>query len=168
MVSCTPFFIIRSLSKLFECLTRKISSRNQFKTYKCRICIFPKSKSSRSNRNLHRRFVVYGMFSNLSFQLSCSFLLWYFFLFITHVEQPKNNMTSRQSLYVHVYYFYTTTHHLSVWHRGKTCFRYKCLSGKTYSPTTHNIMCNHYLLFFMITRCPLQKMFDNTNIIVNK
>lgn len=77
-----------------------------------------------------------------------------FFLFITHVEQPKNNMTSRQWLYVHVYYFYTTTHHLSVWHRGKTCFRYKCLSGKTYSPITHNIMYNHYLLFFMITRCP--------------
>lgn len=107
---------IRSLSKSFECLTRKIASRNQFKTYKCHICTYLESKSSRSNRNLHRRFVFMVYFQIYHFNCRVVFYC-IFSLFITHVEQQKNNMTSRQWLYIHVYYFYTTPHHLSVWHQ---------------------------------------------------
>lgn len=100
--------------------------------------------------NLTETYTV-GLYFMVYFQIyhfNCRvFFYFIFYLFITHVEQPKNNMTSRQWLYIHVYYLYITPHHLSVWHRWKTYFRY-CFLEKMYSPTTHIV--SPLLTFFHI------------------
>jgi len=96
-----------------------------------------------------------GLYFMVCFQIyhfNCRVFFYFIFSCLLLMSSNKKIMWLRGSGSIYMYiYFYTTSHHLSVWHRWKTYFRYWFLE-KMYSPTTHFIS-PLLTFFFTISFC---------------
>jgi len=160
-------YIIRSLSKLFD----KKKNHQEISTKYTNVVFALSPKANRFDLTETYTVSLYFMVYFQTYHFNCRVVFYCVIFFSCLLLMSSNQkiiwLCGSGFIYIHVHYFYTTPHHLSVWHQEKTCFCYS-LSGKTYSPTAHN-MSHLYIHFFSaIFNAIRRKMFDNIKINVNK